>query len=76
MSAKSWLIKRLASESDINESEINCDDPFDDYDLDSLDSVSIFMDMESEFDLKDVDPSILSQYNTINKLSHWIESVK
>jgi len=76
MSIKIWLIKKIASETGIEENEVSCDIPFQDFNLDSLDTISLFFDLEQEFELENLDPSILSDNNTINKLTKCIESLK
>lgn len=74
MNFRQWLITQIASEASINEEEIDCDAPFDQFNLDSLAIVSISFEMESVFQLENVDPSLFSEYNTINKLCVWLEN--
>ncbi|CAM4196938.1 acyl carrier protein [Cytophagaceae bacterium 50C-KIRBA] len=74
MNYKHWLIAQIASEASISEKEVDCDVSFEHFNLDSLAIVSISFEMESEFQLENVDPSLFSEYNTINKLCVWLES--
>ncbi|MDF0692452.1 phosphopantetheine-binding protein [Aquirufa ecclesiirivi] len=74
MEYKNWLIAQIASEASIVEEEVDCDVTFDQFNLDSLAIVSISFEMESQFQLENVDPSLFSEYNTINKLCVWLEN--
>ncbi|MCZ2475131.1 acyl carrier protein [Aquirufa ecclesiirivi] len=74
MQYKNWLITQIASEASIVEEEVDCDKTFDQFNLDSLAIVSISFEMESQFQLENVDPSLFSEYNTINKLCVWLEN--
>lgn len=74
MEYKNWLITQIASEASIAEEEVDCDVTFDQFNLDSLAIVSISFEMESQFQLENVDPSLFSEYNTINKLCVWLEN--
>lgn len=74
MEYKNWLIAQIASEASIEEEEVDCDVTFDQFNLDSLAIVSISFEMESQFQLENVDPSLFSEYNTINKLCVWLEN--
>ncbi|MHA8087438.1 acyl carrier protein [Aquirufa sp. Wall-65K1] len=74
MNFKNWMITQIASEASIAEEEVDCDVPFEHFNLDSLSIVSISFEMESVFQLENVDPSLFSEYNTINKLCVWMEN--
>lgn len=74
MNIKQWLVTQIASEASISEKEVDCDATFDQFNLDSLAIVSISFEMESKFQLENVDPSLFSEYNTINKLCVWMEN--
>ncbi|MHA8054489.1 phosphopantetheine-binding protein [Aquirufa nivalisilvae] len=74
MNFKHWLITQIASEASIVEEEVDCDLAFEHFNLDSLSIVSISFEMESVFQLENVDPSLFSEFNTINKLCVWMEN--
>ncbi|CAM3854002.1 phosphopantetheine-binding protein [Aquirufa aurantiipilula] len=74
MNFKHWLIQQIASEASISEKEVDCDAAFEHFNLDSLSIVSLSFEMESKFQLENVDPSLFSEYNTINKLCVWMEN--
>ncbi len=74
MNFRNWLIKQIALEASISEQEVDCDSTFESFDLDSLSIVSISFEMETEFQLESIDPSIFSEFNTINKLCLWMEN--
>lgn len=74
MEIRDWLIQQIASEASILEEDVDCDMPFDQFNLDSLSIVSITFELESHFQLSNADPSIFTEYNSINKLCVWIES--
>lgn len=71
---KNWFIEKIADEAGIRVDEVDCDKPFDQYDLDSLSMISLCFEMEDNFKLENTDPSMLSEYNTINKLAQWVET--
>jgi acyl carrier protein len=71
---KNWFIEKIAEEAGIQVAEVDCDKPFDQYDLDSLSMISLCFEMEDHFKLENTDPSMLSEYNTINKLAQWVEA--
>lgn len=74
MNFKHWLITQIASEASIAAEEVDCDMAFEHFNLDSLSIVSISFEMESVFQLENVDPSLFSEFNTINKLCVWMEN--
>lgn len=74
MNNRQWLIAKIASEASIAVEEVDCDVTFDQFNLDSLAIVSISFEMESQFQLDNVDPSLFSEYNTINMLCVWLEN--
>lgn len=74
MDYKNWLIEQIASEVSISKDDVDCDEIFDNFKLDSLSIVSIAFEMENVFNLKNIEPSLFSEYNTINKLCGWLEN--
>jgi len=74
MDYKNWLIEQIASEVSISKDQIDCDEIFENFQLDSLSIVSIAFEMEDVFHLKNIEPSLFSEYNTINKLCTWLEN--
>ena len=72
---KEWLQSKLAEESGVPISDISCDEEFESFQLDSLSFVSISYELESKLDME-VNPTVFSEFNTINKLTAWINSQK
>lgn len=73
MNINNWLLIKIADESGLEKETINCDELLDNFNLDSLASISIAFDIENEFNLDEINPSIFHEYNTINKLAKWIQ---
>jgi acyl carrier protein len=73
-SAKNWLIKKIADECGHQPDTLNCDEPIENFDLDSLSSISISMDIETEFKINEINPSVFTEFNTVNKLAAWIQN--
>ncbi|MBU3676244.1 MAG: acyl carrier protein [Chitinophagaceae bacterium] len=71
---KDWFIEKIAEEASISVAEVDCDRPFQEYNMDSLAIISLCFEMEDKFGLENTDPSMLSEYNTINKLVQWVEA--
>lgn len=69
----SWLIRKIAEESNMPESEINIAASFKDFSLDSLSMVSLSYDLET-FTGKTIEPTAFWEYDSIEKLSTWITS--
>ena len=68
-----WLIRKIAEESNLPESEINISVSFKDFNLDSLSMVSLSYDLET-FTGKTIEPTAFWEYDSIEKLSSWITS--
>ncbi|MGI9192204.1 MAG: acyl carrier protein [Chitinophagaceae bacterium] len=71
---KAWFVERIAKWASMSEAEVDCDTAFEDYQIDSLAIVSLCIEIEDHFGLKNTDPSLLSEHNTINKLVSWVET--
>lgn len=74
MELKTWLIDQIAMETGLSIENVGLDQPFENFELDSLSIVSITFEMEKAFQFKNLDPAIFSEFNTINKLSTWLEN--
>ena len=72
MNIKNWLIEQIAEESGQDKSEVSLDEAFDNMNLDSLSLLSVSYELESKIG-KEIDPSVFSEFNTINKLLVWLE---
>jgi acyl carrier protein len=72
---KSWLQNQIAKESGVSVEEISCDEDFENFKLDSLSFVSISYELESQVDLE-INPTVFTEFNTINKLAAWIHTQK
>ena len=75
MDHKTWLQEKIAEEAGILPGEVLLDEDFKSYNIDSLSMVSIAFDLETLLG-KEISPTIFSEFNTINKLSEWLESQK
>lgn len=73
MNVKDWLIIKIAEETGLENELINCDELIENFDLDSLSSISIAFDIENKFKLDEINPTVFEEFNTINKLSEWIQ---
>lgn len=74
MIVKKWLVNKIAEESGLDKDTINCDEPIGNFDLDSLSSISIAFDIENEYSLDEINPTVFDEFNTINKLAQWIQN--
>ena len=73
MELHEWLIEQISEESGVSKNDLSLDEPFENMALDSLSLMSISYELESKIG-KEIDPTIFSEYNTINKLLKWLES--
>ncbi|WP_025741445.1 acyl carrier protein [Aquimarina pacifica] len=76
MSTEQWLKERIAEETDLPIDEISSDQEFTTFNLDSLSILTLAFDLESKLNVKEIDPTVFSEYNTIKKLVSWIENPK
>ncbi len=76
MDIKIWLQEKIAEESDLPVNEIPLDKSFEDFNMDSLSLLSLIFDLETILGMEEMDPAILTENNTINKLSIWIHQQK
>ncbi len=74
MNIQLWLQEKIAEETDLPINEILFDVEFTDFNMDSLAILTITFDLESILNIEEIDPSIFTEYNTINKLTTWIEN--
>lgn len=72
---REWLQQKISVESGDPIELISMDAEFESFKLDSLSLLSISYDLESEVNIE-ITPSDLTEFNTINKLSRWIEAKK
>lgn len=73
MNIKEWLIEQIAEETGLKFSEVSCDEDFEKFDLDSLSLVSLSYDLEAKLQ-KEISPTVFTEFDTINKLSAWLEN--
>jgi len=75
MDVKKWLQNKILEETDIPLKEISLDATFEDFNMDSLAILSITFDLEEYLSREEeqIDPSVFTEFNTINKLALWIE---
>ena len=71
MDIKNWLIDKILDETDLERDTIDCDAAFETFNLDSLATISIAFDIENEFKLEELNPTIFTEYNSINLLAEW-----
>ncbi|MDY8137646.1 acyl carrier protein [Aquimarina sp. 2201CG5-10] len=76
MNTKLWLQEKIAEETDLSIEDVSCDAEFIDFNMDSLSTLTLAFDLESLLDIGEIDPTLFSEYNTINKLVSWIENQK
>lgn len=76
MPIKEWLLQKIAEETDLPSNEISCDEAFENFEMDSLSLLSLSFDLEEYANLEEIDPSVFTEYNTINKLTSWLNQQK
>ncbi len=76
MDIKVWLQEKIAEETELPITEISCDTEFNDFNMDSLSMLTVAFDLETILDIEEIDPSVFTEYNTINKLVEWIEQLQ
>jgi len=76
MDYKEWLLQEFGTELSVDPANVNADEPFENMHIDSLSMVSISYNLETAFNLENIDPAIFSEYNTINKLTEWLNRNK
>ncbi len=76
MKLEAYLQRKIADETDMSVEDIPLDQEFDQLDLDSLSILTIAFDLETDFGFDNLDPTVLSEFNTINKLVEWMTSKK
>lgn len=72
MTTQEWLQTKIAEEAGMQVEEIALDAPFESFSLDSLSVITLAYELESFTGKDSIDPSVFSEYNTINKLSEWV----
>lgn len=68
-----WFIEKISEESGTAIENIKTDQPFDNFNLDSLSTVTIAFDLEKETGV-DIDPTIFYEYDTIDKIVEKIQT--
>lgn len=76
MDVKIWLQEKLAEELGVSPNEVAFDKEFEEFKLDSLSLLSLAFDLESTAGIKEIDPTVFTEYNSINKLAAWVEKQK
>ncbi len=69
-----WLQQKIADETGLPLEEVGCEVPFDTFDLDSLATVSLSFEIERKFGIEELNPTVFTEYNSINKLATWLQS--
>jgi len=67
----SWLVKKLSTINDLNESEIRLDKPVANYGLDSLHALAIAGELEDMLDVE-IPSTMLWEYPTIEKMTLFL----
>jgi acyl carrier protein len=65
------LIERISSALNVHKSDVDADAPFSRYALDSMDSVTLVMDLEEQLGM-DLPPTLLWDYPTVNKCVSYL----
>lgn len=76
MDVKALLTQLIATETGLEIKEISGDENFENFNLDSLSLVSLAFELENVTGLSSIDPTVFTEYNTINKLTVWVENQK
>ncbi len=76
MDTRIWLQQKIADEAGLPAEEIHFDKEFEHFSLDSLSVITLAYELESYTGKELIDPSVFSEYNTINKLAAWLEAQK
>ena len=72
---QNWLREKITEEAGIQKEEVSFDKPLESYQLDSLSILTICYDLES-FTGFTIDPTLFSEFKTINEITEWILSKK
>ncbi len=75
MDLQDWLITHIAEEAGLEKSEVSIDKAFEEFHLDSLSLVSLSYELENELNME-IDPTVFTEFNTIEKLISWIHQLK
>ncbi|MEL4896908.1 acyl carrier protein [Crocosphaera sp. Alani8] len=67
-----WLVVRVATQLNMQPEDVGVDIPFDRYNLESYDVVSIMAELEDWLEQEFNDPTLMYQYNTIATLSQYL----
>lgn len=70
------LKELVANEAGLPVEEISADQKFESFNLDSLSVVSLAFELENATGIAQIDPTVFTEYNTINKLAAWVNSQK
>lgn len=73
-SIEKFICALIAKDQGLKEEDISITEKFDQFNLDSLSKLSIAYEIEQEFKLDYLNPGVLSEFDTINKLATWIKS--
>ncbi|WP_109300413.1 acyl carrier protein [Aquimarina sp. AU474] len=76
MDIKLWLQEKIAEETELPIQEITYDEEFTSFKMDSLSVLTLAFDLEGKLNIGEIDPTVFSEYDTINKLAKWIEAQK
>ena len=74
MDVHDWLQQKIADETGLPLGEIDRGAPFESFDLDSLATVSLSFEIEQKFGIDELNPTVFTEYNSINKLASWLQS--
>ncbi|MEY3052343.1 MAG: hypothetical protein RLY31_2128 [Bacteroidota bacterium] len=72
MDIQQWLINKIAEETATPPAEVDIDRPFPEMELDSLATISMAFDLEKEFQLEELSPTVFTEFDTIRRLSEWL----
>jgi acyl carrier protein len=76
MLTQEWLQQKIAEETGLPIADIAYDTPFEQFSMDSLSVITLAYELESFTGKETIDPSVFSEFNTINKLTAWLEQQK
>lgn len=71
---KSWLIVKIAEESDLKPESIATNVSFESFNLDSLSLITLAFDLETLLG-KEIDPTLFWQHNSIDQLAEALQPI-
>ncbi|RYY53736.1 MAG: acyl carrier protein [Chitinophagaceae bacterium] len=74
MDTRTVLTELISDETGLASTEIQHDERFENFNMDSLSVVSLAFELEKRTGLQSIEPAVFIEYNTVNKLAQWVDS--